>query len=255
MDAQAPRASALCDLRYGRRIATREHASQQATSGLSARCAPSYCVPHSTPLLQSDRHLAAGLALAAALAWVATFGISSRMDVGAGAFVSAWTIMMAAMMLPSVAPMVLLYARTASTRSAVALVAGYLAVWAGAGVPAWLGGALMPVRWAPVVLALAGIYQFTPAKRSCLAKCRSPADFLMQHWGAAPVLLGLRHGLWCLGCCWALMAVLVLVGMMSMTWVVALAVLVALEKLSARGDLVARLAGAAFLLVAIIQEV
>lgn len=212
-------------------------------------------MPHATGQFQNDRQVAAGLALVAGLAWIATVGASNRMSVGAATFICAWTVMMAAMMLPSVAPLVLLYARGASRQAAVWLIVGYLTVWAAAGVPAWLGGALMPASWSPFVLALAGIYQFTPAKRSCLAKCRSPADFLMQHWGRSPLLLGLQHGLWCLGCCWALMAVLVLVGMMSMTWVVALAVLVALEKLAARGDLVARLAGAAFLLVAIIKEV
>jgi predicted metal-binding membrane protein len=110
------------------------------------------------------------------------------------------------------------------------------------------------MSWAPYVLAIAGIYQFTPAKRSCLAKCRSPADFIMRHWGRSAIRLGLEHGLWCLGCCWALMAVLVLVGMMGMSWVVGLAIVVALEKLTPRGALASRLTGVALLVLAIIQE-
>jgi predicted metal-binding membrane protein len=233
----------------------RRSAYAAAASGDSTKDAPSLSVQPANRLLTNDRQVAACLAAAAGLAWVATFGMANRMTVGLAAFVSAWTIMMAAMMLPSVSPLVLLYARNASARSTTLLVAGYLCIWAAAAAPARLGGALMPAAWSPFVLALAGLYQFTPAKRSCLAKCRSPADFLMQHWGRSPLRLGIEHGLWCLGCCWALMAVLVLVGMMSLSWVVGLAVLVALEKLAPRGDRVAHLTGAAFLLLAIIQEV
>ena len=172
-------------------------------------------------------------------------------------FVAAWTIMMAAMMLPSAAPLVLLYGRGAPARATLLLVLGYLAVWAAAGIPAYIGSELMPMSWSPLVLAAAGVYQLTPAKESCLRKCRSPADFLMQHWGGdrSALRLGVEHGLWCLACCWALMAVLVLVGMMGVRWVIGLSILVAVEKLTTRGVAVSRLTGAALLVAAIIQGV
>lgn len=177
------------------------------------------------------------------------------MGLGLLAFVAAWTIMMAAMMLPSAAPFVLLYRRGASSSDTAVLVAGYLAVWAAAGVPAYIAVESLPMTLSPVALALAGIYQLTPLKTSCLRRCRSPADFLIQRWGRGALRLGLEHGAWCLGCCWALMAVLVLVGMMGLAWVVGLAAVVAVEKLSRHGLLLSRLAGVAFLAAAIIEVV
>jgi predicted metal-binding membrane protein len=133
--------------------------------------------------------------------------------------------------------------------------AGYLAVWAAAGIPAYLAQELLPMSLAPLALAVAGIYQLTPAKQACLRKCRTPADFLMQRWGRGALRLGLEHGAWCLGCCWALMAVLVVVGMMGLEWVVGLGVLVALEKLTAHGVILSRVAGVAMLVAAIFQGV
>jgi predicted metal-binding membrane protein len=175
------------------------------------------------------------------------------------AFVAAWTVMMIAMMLPSAAPFVLFYRRGASSRHTAILIAGYLLVWAAAGVPAYFAAVSVPMTMmmtlSPVALAVAGIYQLTPFKTSCLKHCRSPADFLIQRWGRGPLRLGLEHGAWCLGCCWALMVVLVLVGMMGLAWVVGLAAVVAVEKLSPRGVLVSRLAGVAFLVAAIIEGI
>jgi len=113
----------------------------------------------------------------------------------------------------------------------------------------------VPMAAAPVALAVAGVYQLTPAKQACLRKCRGPADFLMQHWGRGPLRLGLAHGVWCLGCCWALMAVLVIVGMMGLWWVVGLAAIVALEKLTRRGVLVSRVTGVVLLGAAIMEGV
>ena len=202
-----------------------------------------------------DRWTIAWLAGAATLAWVITLAPSQHMAAGPAMFVAAWTIMMAAMMLPSAAPLVLLYSRGASARATFILVLGYLAVWAAAGIPAYIGGELLPMSWSPLVLAAAGVYQLTPAKESCLAKCRSPVDFLMQHWGRSALRLGVEHGLWCLGCCLALMAVLVLVGMMGVRWVIGLSILVALEKLTTRGLVVSRLTGVVLLVAAIIQGV
>ena len=189
------------------------------------------------------------------LAWVFVLLAPGGMGMGAVDFVIAWTVMMAAMMLPSAAPFVLLYRRGNSSGSTLVLGAGYLIVWAAAGVPAYLAMEFLPMTWSPIALAAAGLYQLTPLKTACLTQCRSPADFLMQRWGRSALRLGVEHGLWCLGCCWALMLVLVLVGMMGLAWVVGLAALVAVEKLSARGVLLSRLAGVAFLAGAIIKVI
>ena len=209
----------------------------------------------STRLLTSDRATAATLALLAGIAWAATIALSGRMVVGVVFFMAAWTVMMLAMMLPSAAPFVLLYRRGASAAGTMLLVLGYVAVWAVAGIPAYIGSERIPMTWAPLILAVAGVYQFTPAKLSCLENCHAPADFMMLHWGRSAFRLGVEHGLWCLGCCWALMAVLVFVGMMGMGWVVGLAIVVALEKVTSRGVLVSRLTGVTLLVLAIIQGV
>jgi predicted metal-binding membrane protein len=192
---------------------------------------------------------------AVVLAWLLVVFAPDGMGMGPLAFVAAWTVMMAAMMLPSAAPLVLLYRLGATTRATALLIAGYLVVWGAAGIPAYLAHELMPMALSPVVLAVAGIYQFTPFKSSCLVQCRTPADFLMQRWGRGAFRLGLEHGLWCLGCCWALMAVLVLVGMMGLAWVVGLAALVAIEKMSSHGVFFSRLTGAAFVAAAILEGV
>jgi len=198
-----------------------------------------------------------GVALAAAvgLTWVILLVAPAGMGAGPTVFVAAWTVMMTAMMLPSAAPLVLLYRRGASARDTVLLAGGYLAVWAAAGVPAYFASELLPMSASPAALAVAGIYQLTPAKESCLRRCRSPADFLVQRWGRGAFRIGMEHGAWCLGCCWALMAVLVLAGMMGLAWVVGLAAVVALEKLTAHGVVLSRLAGVTMLVAAIIQGV
>lgn len=103
----------------------------------------------------------------------------------------------------------------------------------------------------PGVLAAAGLYQWTPAKRACLRRCRTPADFLVERWRANAFVLGADHGRWCLGCCWALMAVLVIAGMMGMVWVAAIAGVVAVEKLSSRGAGVARRTGVVLFVAAV----
>jgi predicted metal-binding membrane protein len=206
-------------------------------------------------LPRTNRRTTAALLFGIALAWLIVFLGPSGMGMGPVIFIAAWTVMMAAMMLPSAAPLVLLYRRGASTRDTVALIAGYLAVWAATGVPAYLLNEWMPMSLSPVALAIAGIYQLTPLKESCLRQCRTPADFLMKRWGRGALRLGLEHGVWCLGCCWALMAVLVLVGMMGIGWVVGIAAVVALEKLSPRGVIVSRVTGVALLVAAITMGV
>jgi predicted metal-binding membrane protein len=197
--------------------------------------------------------------------------ISTGFELGAlTAFVIAWLFMMAAMMLPSAAPLVLLYrvagpgARAIDT---VFLVAGYLIVWAAFGLPVFaVQQALMTAapdgsmvaRSLPyavaAVLGLAGLYQFTPLKEACLRQCRSPLDFMMQRWhGGGPfaaMRLGFEHGAYCVGCCWGLMVVLVVAGSMSLAWVTLIALLVFVEKVLPFGRRAGQLSGALLLLLA-----
>ena len=158
--------------------------------------------------------------------------------------------MMAAMMFPSVAPTVALYSRMTRERSPrlpLVFAAGYLVTWAGAGVLAFAiarGGDLMAGdvltwdragRWvAGATLIGAAAYELTPLKDVCLGKCRSPLGFLLGSWrdgGGGALQMGARHGAWCVGCCWALMAALFAVGVMSVAWMAFFAFLVAAEKL------------------------
>jgi predicted metal-binding membrane protein len=192
----------------------------------------------------------------AALAWWSTADRMSGMDDGPGTdlgalgwFLGVWVVMMAAMMFPSVSPTVALYARMTRRRGWVApfvFAAGYLATWAAVGLLAYgafsvgrsvLGDALAwdgAGRWlAGGTLVLAAAYELTPMKDICLAKCRSPLGFLMStwrdgRWGA--FTMGARHGGWCVGCCWALMASLFALGVMSLAWMAFVAALIALEK-------------------------
>jgi predicted metal-binding membrane protein len=164
-------------------------------------------------------------------------------------FLGVWIVMMASMMFPSVAPTVALYSRMTKSRSAVApllFAFGYLVVWAGAGVLAFLiataggrvsGGWLgwdSAGRWvAGLTLVAAAIYELTALKDVCLGKCRSPLGFLLGAWrggSSGAVQMGIRHGGWCVGCCWALMASLFALGVMSIVWMALVAGLIALEK-------------------------
>ena len=183
------------------------------------------------------------------------------------AFLVAWVAMMAAMMLPAVLPVVRLYARAAA-RGTVAPVAvflaGYGAVWSAMGLPAFFLwkrldqplAAATPTagRIAGVVLVAAAVYQLSPLKGVCLRHCRSPLGFFMQHarnlhrpTGALAV--GARHGLYCLGCCWMLMAVFVAFGTMQLAWMAGLALLILVEKSTPIGERVAAVAGVAFLVL------
>ncbi len=193
----------------------------------------------------------------AALAWWSTADRMSGMDAGPGTdlgalgwFLGVWVVMMAAMMFPSLAPTVALYARMTQRRGPVRpllFAGGYLLVWGAAGLGAYgvfglgrslVGGALAwssGGRWfAAGVLALAALYELAPLKDVCLAKCRSPLGFLVGTWrdGRMGALeMGSRHAGWCLGCCWALMAALFALGVMSLTWMALVAALIALEKI------------------------
>jgi predicted metal-binding membrane protein len=185
-----------------------------------------------------------------------------------GPFLGTWTVMMAAMMLPSAMPMILLHRLGADGRVrrglwSATFVAGYLIVWASVGVVVW-GAAMaasaivMPEQRAVAVAAillLAGVYQFTPLKSTCLRACRTPADFLLTHWHrglAGQLRLGVEHGLYCLGCCWALMALFVGVGAMSLLWAVGIALVVLVEKVRPEGVAFGRIAGASLIAAAVI---
>jgi predicted metal-binding membrane protein len=182
-----------------------------------------------------------------------------------------WLVMMIGMMAPSAAPMILMYARVGRNASAAGtpfaptgwFVAGYFLAWTAFSLGATL------VQWALERLALldadmasasralggfvlvaAGAYQWSPLKDVCLRQCQTPLSFLMRHGGFrgdAPgsLQLGLRHGAYCVGCCWALMALLFVVGVMNVLWIALFALLVMLEKFSSIGRLVARLTGTA----------
>ena len=180
-----------------------------------------------------------------------------------------WAVMMVAMMLPSVAPVTLLVAGIARRRAAAGgtfgtgtalFVLGYLAVWCG------FAAAATALQWgldeagllsdtmalanrivAGIVLIAAGIYQITPLKEACLRHCRSPLDFLLFHWregGLAALKSGVGHGAYCLGCCWMLMALLFVGGIMNLAWIAAIALLVLIEKTLPGGDWMGRIIGA-----------
>jgi len=179
-----------------------------------------------------------------------------------------WVVMMAGMMAGTAAPMLLLFAAARSGRggrgvplAVVMFGAGYAIVWAGFSACATLAqwalhhaAKLSPAMAASspylagVILIAAGAYQLTPWKRTCLTHCRSPLGFLMTHWreGRLGALrMGLGHGAYCLGCCWALMCVLFVVGVMNLVWVAAMTGFVLFEKIGPGGVIVARVAGAA----------
>jgi predicted metal-binding membrane protein len=167
----------------------------------------------------------------------------------AGWFLTVWVVMMAAMMFPSVAPTVALYSRMTGRRSPVspfAFASGYLVTWAAAGAVAFAlaaaGGAVAGDvlswdrggRWvAGVTLIVAAVYELTPLKDVCLGKCRSPLGFLLGSWRAGRLgafQMGAKNGAWCVGCCWALMAALFALGVMSIVWMAFVAGLIAIEK-------------------------
>jgi predicted metal-binding membrane protein len=217
--------------------------------------------------------LAALLGLAA-VAWLLTHQRMLGMDAGPGTdpgslgfYVVSWVVMMSAMMFPSIVPMVLTFGfvqRRRSDRGSVegavsswVFVSGYLLTWTAFGLLAY--GVYVGVRslsipalsWhrggrylAGGVLLAAAVYQLTSIKDACLRRCRAPLDFVLTQWRDGPLgalRMGAVHGAWCVGCCWGLMAALFAVGVMSLTWMIAIAVLIAIEKLLPRRELANRL--------------
>lgn len=192
-----------------------------------------------------------------------------RMDPSLPTVIVMWWVMMIAMMTPSAAPLVMLYRRvlrhhgadgSGAAVTSASLLAGYLTAWLAFSIgaallqvllqPAGLISAMM--LWSKsavlsaVVLALAGLYQFSPLKRACLRQCRAPAGFLVTHWRPGVVgsfLLGARHGTYCVGCCWLLMALLFVGGVMNVVWIAALSLVVFAEKILPGGERIGRALG------------
>ena len=201
--------------------------------------------------------LVASLFVLAAIGWTWTAHEMRGMDNGPWTdlggfswFLGVWVVMMAAMMFPSVAPTVALYSRLMREKlplAPYAFVSGYLLTWAAAGVAAYAVGVTVSrvfgdsIMWtnngrtiAGATLIVAAVYELTPLKTICLSKCRSPLGALLGSWRegtAGAVRMGTKNGAWCVGCCWALMASLFALGVMSLAWMAFVAGLIAVEKL------------------------
>ena len=179
------------------------------------------------------------------------------------ALITMWWLMMMAMMVPSAAPAVLLFARVREHHPSISgitapwlFVLGYVLVWLlfsviAAVVQKALAGSAMAPLGRPIaggVLIAAGAYQLSPLKAACLRHCRSPTQFLTSHWRpgiSGAVRLGMLHGAYCLGCCWLLMALLFVGGVMNFIWIAGLTLAVAAEKLVPRGEWLGRIGGIA----------
>jgi predicted metal-binding membrane protein len=213
------------------------------------------------------------------IAWLYLLAMMRDMDMDAAVWTpvtfaltfAMWWVMMLGMMVPSAAPMIVTFstlnrnkrARGQSFVPTSVFAAGYLIAWGGFSLAAtaaqWAldrAALLSPMlsTTSPVLdgslFILAGLYQFTPLKQTCLRHCRSPFAFVLNHWRdgwAGALWMGLEHGAYCLGCCWALMAVLFVVGVMNLLWVAGLAVFVFAEKLLPGGVWIGRLGGVAML--------
>ena len=200
--------------------------------------------------------LVVALCAVAAVGWVWSAREMRGMDTGPwtglgslGWFLGVWLLMMTAMMFPSVAPTIALYTRVTKDSSPLApwlFVGGYLLSWAVAGLGAYAIGAAAvtgfgdTLAWdragrglAAATLVAAAVYEVTPFKDVCLARCRSPLGSLLGSWRGGPtgsLQMGARNGIWCVGCCWALMASLFALGVMSVSWMAFVAAIIALEK-------------------------
>jgi predicted metal-binding membrane protein len=197
----------------------------------------------------------------------------------AALFLAMWTIMMIAMMFPAVSPMVLLFRTVHEKRKATSesfiptwvFVLGYLLVWSFFGVLAYFADRLIGhlamssprlqsygLVTGGVVLILAGLYQLTPLKNVCLAHCRSPLHFMMHRWREGylgSLIMGIDHGTYCLGCCWGLMLVLFVVGIMNIAWMGILTLIIFVEKISKHGVTVSKLVGCSLIVLGIVMIV
>jgi predicted metal-binding membrane protein len=226
-------------------------ASARAGAPSGAGLAPAFAA------VRTRLALVAALFALAAVAWWSTADRMQGMDDGPwtglgtfGWFLGAWVVMMAAMMFPSVAPTVALYSRMTSERSRLlplTFTGGYLVTWAAAGALAFAAAVIgdrltgdvlawdRAGRWVGgATLIVAAVYELTPLKDACLGRCRSPLGYLLGSWRegwAGALRMGMGHGAWCVGCCWALMASLFALGVMSIAWMAFVAGLIAAEKL------------------------
>ncbi|HSA60256.1 MAG TPA: DUF2182 domain-containing protein [bacterium] len=242
-------------------------------------------------LARGERGTLLALAALAALSWLAILyqwhamgcrmcggmSVACPMCMGTGkafwlvlpSFLGMWSTMMAAMMIPAVTPMVLLFARFSRTREPEKgeslkwlFISGYFLAWALTGFAAFAAVRLIQTLLAArpaltaygdlsaaAVLVAAGLYQWSPFKDRCLEHCRSPLEFLAEHWREGPwgaLRTGHWHALYCIGCCWGIMLVMFGVGLMNLAWMVALTAVMSAEKMIPRGALVGRLAGVVF---------
>lgn len=215
------------------------------------------------------------LLLGAAVAWVGVVVVARHMGpmpgtmgLGIGTFVAVWALMMAAMMLPSVAPFASLYTRTFTDNGGLRLIAlalGYLLVWSLAAMPAyalaWLADRVVgshpagATALAAVIFAACGVYQLTPLKDLCLARCRSPLGFVLKFGSyrgrSRDLRVGLYHGAFCLACCWALMALLIAFGLMNLAAMAVLAAMVVVEKTGPWGRRFSQALGVVALVLAV----
>jgi predicted metal-binding membrane protein len=218
------------------------------------------------PRVKDERVLVTSLAGVVALAWLSLWlgerspygALHHQSHAGAAgwavyAFVAGWTLMLVAMMLPTSLPLVALFrsfvrTRPSPTRLTAFLVAGYLLIWLVVGIVMYASdivvraavaesGWLKGHAWAvgALIVGSAGLYQFTPLKHKCLEKCRSPMSFIMENWRGGrgeddALRLGIRHGLFCVGCCWSLMLLMFLVSIGNLGWMLVLAAVMAVEK-------------------------
>jgi predicted metal-binding membrane protein len=227
------------------------------------------------PLALRAPYVAPALAVAAA-AWVGVVIIARHMGsmpgtmgLGVLSFLAVWTLMMSAMMLPSVTPFGSLYARSVQENRAArlaALTTGYLAVWAAAGIPAYavarVTGSIaadhtdLATGAAVTAFALCGLYQLTPVKDRCLTRCRSPLGSLIHYAGyrgrTRDFRAGVHHGAFCFACCWGLMVLLVVFGVMNVGAMVGLAAVVVIEKRIRHGQAFSRLVGVTALVLAVL---
>lgn len=216
--------------------------------------------------------LGTALVALAAGAWylvvLQSAGMSMAMEISIPVYLATWVTMLAAMMLPATAPLALAYGRVTQARgggrlTALPFTAGYLVLWTAAGliplaVFIWSRGLVAGMTASPLgplalsgVLVGAGLYQLSPWKATCLRACRSPIGFVIGHdfdsGARGGLLAGAAHGAFCLGCCWALMVVLTVAGLMSLLWMAGLSLLILAEKNWSRGPGLARIAGAAMI--------
>lgn len=227
--------------------------------------------PGSSRLLPGPVGVAAALLGAALVTWIVAVQRMSGMDAGPGTdlgglgwYVGIWVTMMAAMMLPSVAPMALIYARVARARAdrgrayvpTWIFLGGYFVAWTAFGLvaygifraitaadPGFLAWDAEGPIVAGVAIALAGVYQLTPLKEVCLRHCRGPLHFVLHGWREGRLgafTMGVEHGGYCVGCCWALMLVLFALGVMSLVWMAVVAGIIFAEKVLPRGDRLTR---------------